>query len=648
MTDPKNIQAFIDSRPTAARSFWQKLRNAFKKLRKIINGTSFAERKILKRMSAAEQLWADAFHEASRRANGTQSNESKTKARKPETTKSLTEKSRKNMRYSAKKKTADDGSRMTEDEIKTVQSLERKSLNHLTEEELKKLAPIAERYYQTMGEKSPFFRAWFGDWRVNDQTTVQVATKEGSTRGLQHNADTGWDISVSRMVFNETTAHRGKYNTSAVAYLDYINDIIKNAVLLDTYTIGKTKSPNSLLMHNFYALANIHGSPEILKLYVEEMYNPSGTATLKRAYQLQNIESQQLEVTGSTNNRLAVSSTADIHTVADLFQAVKQRDKKFSPKAASQIVNEDGSPKIMYHGTASDFWEFSMRRSNDLTGRRLGLGAGSNKIYLTEYEMSARMAAEGANSRKRGGNPHILGLYVAAQKVMDRAQYNAMLEERYTKYPHAVPFSENYDYQQRDKAIRAVDKKVRSEGYDAVWDRDSGELFVYSPEQVKSATDNVGTFDRGNADIRYSVKPRSAESYESEIERLKKQRDEAKRQIKLSKYQQVSPAGIKRMAQDLLAEYRSTANAEELIDTLQTLYNILHRRPELIDTNGAYSFAESAAELILDDFIGTKKKPLRCYGEQGSQCPRRPYKHVMAIFLVYAMRTLLSRLVILS
>ena len=105
-------------------------------------------------------------------------------------------------------------------------------------------------------------------------------------------------------------------------------------------------------------IVNADGSPEILKLYVEEMYNPSGTATLKRAYQLQNIESQQLEVTGSTNNRLAVSSTADIHTVADLFQAVKQRNKKFSPKAASQIVNEDGSPKIMYHQTDADFSVF--------------------------------------------------------------------------------------------------------------------------------------------------------------------------------------------------------------------------------------------------------------------------------------------------
>lgn len=59
MTDPESIQAFVNSKPKAARSFWQKLRNAFKKLRKIINGTSFAERKILKRMSTAEHAVFD-------------------------------------------------------------------------------------------------------------------------------------------------------------------------------------------------------------------------------------------------------------------------------------------------------------------------------------------------------------------------------------------------------------------------------------------------------------------------------------------------------------------------------------------------------------------------------------------------------------
>lgn len=92
MTDPKSIQAFVNSKPKAARSFWQKLRNAFKQLRKKIDGTSAAEKKILRRMSTAERLWADAFQAASERANGTQSNESKTKARKPETTKSLAKK----------------------------------------------------------------------------------------------------------------------------------------------------------------------------------------------------------------------------------------------------------------------------------------------------------------------------------------------------------------------------------------------------------------------------------------------------------------------------------------------------------------------------------------------------------------------------
>lgn len=32
----------------------------------------------------------------------------------------------------------------------------------------------------------------------------------------------------------------------------------------------------------------------------------------------------------------------------------------------------------------------------------------------------------------------------------------------------------------------------------------NGDVLVYSPEQIKSATDNIGTFDKQNKDIRYS------------------------------------------------------------------------------------------------------------------------------------------------
>ena len=108
-------------------------------------------------------------------------------------------------------------------------------------------------------------------------------------------------------------------------------------------------------------IVNEDGSPEILKLYVEEMYNPNESKTSKRAYKLNYIEQQQPSVGGSSNNVTLASSqatAANVHTVSDLFALVKRRDKKFSPKAASQIVNEDGSPKIMYHQTDADFSVF--------------------------------------------------------------------------------------------------------------------------------------------------------------------------------------------------------------------------------------------------------------------------------------------------
>ena len=108
-------------------------------------------------------------------------------------------------------------------------------------------------------------------------------------------------------------------------------------------------------------IVNEDGSPKILKLYVEEMYNPNESKTSKRAYKLNYIEQQQPSVGGSSNNVTLASSqatAANVHTVSDLFALVKRCDKKFSPKAASQIINEDGSPKIMYHQTDADFSVF--------------------------------------------------------------------------------------------------------------------------------------------------------------------------------------------------------------------------------------------------------------------------------------------------
>ena len=435
------------------------------------------------------------------------------------------------------------------------------------------------------------FMRWFGDWQRHTRDVSKIQNADGSPIapvvidgfGFQNriqidsNAVTsvhGRNNAVTKLLANALNDYTNGQNTlfywnkkQAIALLQKTRVVMPkdSAQIHDGYiaSIRDAGSPvkpklknvtESVQFKRWFGnwienpekaskIVNADGSLEILKLYVEEMYNPSGTATLKRAYQLQNIESQQLEVTGSTNNRLAVSSTADIHTVADLFQAVKQRDKKFSPKAASQIVNEDGSPKIMYHQTDADFSVF----------RTESTGAGQCcSITVNVY----------GNLRIENGTPVVVGIVMK----LDRSGSNLISNIR------TIHARSDFAKQITDDSVLYLNEdKKRTRA----WFQVCGNLNV-PLEGTKFGFIRSITYQDTKSN-RYSVKSRSAESYESEIERLKKQRDEAKRQIKLSKYQQVSPAGIKRMAQDLLAEYRSTANADALTDTLNKSDSFLNQ-----------------------------------------------------------------------
>lgn len=81
-------------------------------------------------------------------------------------------------------------------------------------------------------------------------------------------------------------AYSARFDESAV----YINDIVKNAVLLDSFGLKNGKTPDSLLMLSLYAVADVGNGQEVVKLLVEEMNDPGSETTKKRSYQLLNIE----------------------------------------------------------------------------------------------------------------------------------------------------------------------------------------------------------------------------------------------------------------------------------------------------------------------------------------------------------------------
>ena len=366
---------------------------------------------------------------------------------------------------------------ITSEDIKAVQSVGRKRVNDFSSEDIKATEGFAKKYYREMGTKSPFFRAWFGDWRAKDKSPVRIADRKGAARGVVRNTDTGWDVQVSGKVFNETKSHNQNYNVKARPYLDYINSIVENAVLLDSSTIpsGKAKSENSAMMHSLYAIADMGSGRELIKLYVEELNDVNSDGTIKRAYQLQNIENQQSNDRVQEKSLAPSASTADVNNISQLYALVKASDKNFSSKSASKVVNEDGSPKVVYHGTRERFTVFDITKSRSYDEK-------------LNYDLPGFYFSESADeSGSYGGN---VGAYYINISNPYQGDTYALAKERGS-------YRKAYDW-------------LVSQGYDGVIIDELGkgyyEYIVFKPEQIKSATDNVGTFDKGNPDIRFKIR----------------------------------------------------------------------------------------------------------------------------------------------
>ena len=142
------------------------------------------------------------------------------------------------------------------------------------------------------------------------------------------------------------------------------------------------------------------------------------------------------------------------------------------PEQASKVVNDDGTPRVVYHGTDADFTVFQSK---------------AGTYFFSESRDYAESMAE-----ERGGT-----------RIVE-----AYLNIRDPFYVEMQP-GEFSDDRKEAKYIR----QAKNEGRDGVvFSLNTGndivdDVFyvVFSPEQIKSATDNVGTFDPANPDIRYSL-----------------------------------------------------------------------------------------------------------------------------------------------
>lgn len=379
---------------------------------------------------------------------------------------------------------------ITPRDVEAVQSIGRKSINAFTSEEIRKTQKWAHKFYRELGTKSPFFRAWFGDWRAHDTGEVKVTTASdtrNNSSGKAQNTDTGMMISWSSALRGETKIHAVKEKMAILAVND-IETIIRNAIYIETVVsqlTSKSKMPGTAFMHSFYTLYRNGDTVSLLKLFVEEAVSVKNGEIFDRAYQLKDIEKVANAPSGvlSFAGGLTGEADATTYSISDLYSLVKTYDKDFTAAhdVSPELLNEDGTPKVFYHGTMYDFTEF---RSEEIS-------PAEGSYFFAEN----REDAEGYGSERYGG--HVMEVYLSAENLAD---YNDQPSEF---------------YQLKDK--REQVQWLKDRGYDGWYaDMDSGgwgEVSVFSPNQIKSATDNIGTFDRGNNDTRYSIEDSGWDAY---------------------------------------------------------------------------------------------------------------------------------------
>lgn len=463
---------------------------------------------------------------------------------------------------------------ITPEDVSILRSIGRKSINRFTSEDIQKAQKWAYKFYQELGTKSPFFRAWFGDWRARQtEKTAAVAeipayipTNEArkANRGIVRNADTNWDIRISREGETNTISHSGQERLSEYG-LAGIRGLIENAVLLDS-EVHEPHSSNAqndriAFDHKLYAFGkDSEGNIALYKITVEESFANPQNPHDKKFHNLKYIEKVADNV-GSLTRFRGAESTNDVSTtdysISDLYSFVKRYDKDFTParKVSSALLNEDGTPRVVYHQTGSRFTVFNTDnpsaglndsetpngiffKQNDhdigVGGDYAGTGHGGNIQMPVYLRMTNPLHFANRKAASAWYDSNIEG-YRALREEMDAVlkPLSDRIDELDNRFFSEEAISEEeYDSQWNEliEAMREKENAYRGRlrgllndyflggksGYDGIeldYDghryingrrEDVHTYIVFDGTQVKSATDNIGTFDRSNPDIQFS------------------------------------------------------------------------------------------------------------------------------------------------
>ena len=287
-------------------------------------------------------------------------------------------------------------------------------------------------------------------------------------------------------------------------------------------------------------------------------------------------------------------------------------DWQNAPEAASKVVNADGTPKEMYHGSPDEgFTVFDPKKA------RAGLyGRG---FYFTGDESAA--AAYGATS----------SYYLDIKNPLSPGQHSITRQQMRKFLTEIKNNPDDYDFFNYGENVRIGDvlNQVYGKGdFEALQDINAtaigdmketirlfnevngtkydglilpSETVVFDPTQIKSSTNNVGTFDKSNPDVNFSRRStiedsrRETADLQQEVNRGLEQRvkdlqkDLEKQTARANKWKRetrrtpeaeknkVREADAKRVAGRIVKDYGSKTKAADIAPEIRELSEFVRR-----------------------------------------------------------------------
>ena len=369
------------------------------------------------------------------------------------------------------------------------------------------------------------FKQWFGDWekaarieklRKSEPVVVSGNDYQGkyelnsksaedyivnSLRGEYANKDTGDIINVTRA--SRKVAHHDAENDIHLKSIAYIPQMIENAIFIDEVPNEKGTKFDS---YRYYVVGlTIDGADYTAKLVVGRK---NGGSYYDHA--LTEIEKNSLL-------NLTDGVKADVSDKETVVSGIKdKRLVSILQTNSSKVVDENGEPRVVYHGTTKGgFSEFNSPSKSKVAQKT---EAPENSFwFVSERDKARSYSGKDADVR------------FESDRDWQNAIYPVFLN---MKNPFVETFEGEYwDYRPQGGTTNDVAAEAREKGHDgaiiqdvvdegefSTWENGSRndtmpmyaegatDYVVFSPNQIKSATENTGAFSADNEDIRFSLR----------------------------------------------------------------------------------------------------------------------------------------------